>query len=409
MSRKDGKGKDASYINRLNKIEVLKLIRESEQLSRADIVKRLGLSAPTVTRIVDCLIKDKLVIMTGEGDSTGGRPPKLLRFDGTHDFVIGIDLGSTTIRASVSDLEGNFITEIEMPTCLDGGFEKVCSQLLQVIRKLILRSKLDERQILGVGLAIPGLVNSDTGIIAYSPVFNWKNVNLKDELSNHIAIPIFYDNVALVTALGELVHGVGKEHKNFICVNAGYAIGAGIIINGLPFYGNHGYAGEFGHLIVDSKSSYVGKGGLRGSLESLASGYGIAENAKRSIDSHKNSKILSKVNGNIEEITAKIVIDCAKEGDKLANEVLDKAMECWGIGLDALIKLFDPEAIVMSGGLIKSGEIFFDKLKESILINEFKQLKNEVKLLPSCFGEDATLTGALSLVISKVLQFEVKS
>lgn len=124
MNARDGKGKDASYINRLNKIEVLKLIRESEQLSRADIVKRMGLSAPTVTRIVDCLIKDKLVIMTGEGDSTGGRPPKLLQFDGSHDFVIGIDLGSTTIRAAVSDLEGNFITEIEMPTDLEGGFEK---------------------------------------------------------------------------------------------------------------------------------------------------------------------------------------------------------------------------------------------------------------------------------------------
>lgn len=98
-------------------------------------------------------------------------------------------------------------------------------------------------------------------MIAYSPVFNWRNVNLRDELSRHIALPIFYDNVALVTALGELVHGVGKEYKNFICVNAGYGIGAGIIINGVPFYGNHGFAGEFGHLIVDSKNSYVGKGG----------------------------------------------------------------------------------------------------------------------------------------------------
>lgn len=408
MNAGDGKGKDASYINRLNKIEVLKLIRESEQLSRADIVKRMGLSAPTVTRIVDCLIKDKLVIMTGEGDSTGGRPPKLLQFDGSHDFVIGIDLGSTTIRAAVSDLEGNFITEIEMPTCLEGGFEKVCSQLVQVIRKLIHRSKLDEGQILGIGLAVAGLVNFENGMIAYSPVFNWRNVNLRAELSRHIALPVFYDNVSLVTALGELVHGVGKEYKNFICVNAGYGIGAGIIINGVPFYGNHGFAGEFGHLIVDSKNSYVGKGGLRGSLESLASGYGIAENAKRNIGAHKNSKILSKVNGNLEEITAKIVVDCAREKDELASEILDKAMDCWGIGLDALIKLFDPEAIVISGGLTKSGEIFFEKIRENILINEFKQLKNEVKILPSSFGDDATLIGALSLVISKVLQFEAK-
>lgn len=150
------------------------------------------------------------------------------------------------------------------------------------------------------------------------------------------------------------------------------------------------------------------RGGLRGSLESLASGYGIAENAKRNIGALKNSKISNKVNGNLEEITAKIVVDCAREKDELASEILDKAMDCWGIGLDALIKLFDPEAIIISGGLTKSGEIFFEKIRENILINEFKQLKNEVKILPSSFGDDATLIGALSLVISKVLQFEAK-
>ncbi|PCJ96313.1 MAG: hypothetical protein COA50_07665 [Flavobacteriaceae bacterium] len=408
MLGNDFKGRDASYVSRLNKIEVLKLIRESEQISRADIVKRMGLSAPTVTRIVEGLIGDKLVVMTGKGDSTGGRRPKLLRFDGTNDYVIGIDLGSTSIRAAISDLEGNFITEIEMPTDLESGFEKVCLQVAQVIGKLINRFKLDEGKILGVGLAVAGLIKFENGLIEYSPVFDWRNVNLRTELSRHIALPIFYDNVTRVTALGELVHGVGKEHRNFICVNAGYGIGAGIIINGAPFYGSHGFSGEFGHLIVDNKNEYIGKGGLRGSLESLASGYGIAETAKRRVSVHESSKILDKVKGKLEEITAKTVVDCAKEKDSLAIEIFNEAMDYWGIGLDALIKLFDPEVIVISGGLINSGEIFFERLRENILKNDFKQVKNEVQILPSSFGDDATLTGALSLVISKVLQFETK-
>ena len=404
---KNNKGKDASYVNRLNKIEVLKLIRESEQISRADIVKRIELSAPTVTRIVEGLINDNLAIMVGEGNSTGGRPPKLIKFDGSHDYVIGIDLGSTSIRGAISDLEGKFITEIETPTDLDGGFEKICTKVIQLIEKLIVRSKLNEDKILGVGLAIAGLIKVESGIVEFSPVFNWRKVNLKKELGKHIRFPIFYDNVTRVTALGELVHGIGNKHMNFICVNAGYGIGAGIIINGKPFYGSRGFAGELGHLVVDGKSEYVGKGSIRGSFESLASGYGIAEAAKRKLRNRaNNSEMVENVNGDLEMITAKIVFDCAKNGDSLALEIFDETMGYWGIGLDALIKLFNPEVIVVAGGLIRSGDIFFERLRESVSKNRLKQVEDDVPILPSSFGSDATLTGALSLVISKVLQFE---
>ena len=115
--------KNISYINRLNKIKVLQLIRESDQISRADIVKQTKLSAPTVTRIVDSLINDGLVVITGEGGSTDGRRPILLKFNGTDNFVIGVDLGSISIRVALSDLNGTFISEIESTTDLEGGFE----------------------------------------------------------------------------------------------------------------------------------------------------------------------------------------------------------------------------------------------------------------------------------------------
>ena len=407
MMSKKNKGKDASYVNRLNKIEVLKLIRESEEISRADIVKRIELSAPTVTRIVEGLINDNLAVMVGEGNSTGGRPPKLIKFDGSQDYVVGIDLGSTSIRGAISDLKGKFITEIETPTDLEGGFEKICLQVIRLIEKLILRSEIIEDKILGIGLAIAGLIKVESGMVEFSPVFNWRRVNLKEELGKHTKLPIFYDNVTRVTALGELIHGIGKKHMNFICVNAGYGIGAGIILNGKPFYGSRGFAGELGHLIVDGKSDYVGKGSIRGSFESLASGYGIAEAAKRKLRNHETgSKIVDKVDGDLEKITAKTVIDCAKNGDALAMEIFDEAMAYWGIGLDTMIKLFNPEVIVIAGGLIKSGDIFFDSLKENVSKNRLKQVEDDVPILPSSFGSDATLTGALSLVSSKVLQFE---
>lgn len=399
--------KDVSYISKLNKINVLNLIRNSVGITRVDIVKKTKLSAPTVTRIVDSLIEDNLVKMTGEGDSTGGRPPKLLKFTGSYNYVVGVDLGSTSIRVGISDLEGKIITEIETPTDLEGGFEKIVKQVGKLIKKVIDRSKLNDRKILGVGVAVAGLINKNNGLIVYSPNFNWRNVNLETELSKHTDLPIFHDNVSRVTALGELIHGAGKKYKNFVSVNVGYGIGAGIIIDGQRYFGSQGFTGELGHIVLDRGSEYVGKDGIRGGLEALSSGYGIAEIARTRIaKGEKDSLIFKMAGGKLEDITARQVIDAAKSGDRLATEIFDNAMYYLAMGLDILIKLFNPEAIVLSGGLTRSGDIFFDKLNENLDASHMLPAAKEVPILPSSFKDDATLIGAFSLVISKILTFD---
>ena len=405
MNKQHRQKKDASYLNKLNKIEVLGLIRKLGETSRADIVKKTKLSAPTVTRIVDSLISSNLVSMVGKGDSTGGRPPKVIKFDGSHNYVIGIDLGATNIRAGLSDLEGLFINEIQTSTDIYGGIDKICEQIGELSEKLIIRSKIDKQKVLGIGLAVAGLINSENGIIEYSPLFNWSKVDLREELSKHISFPIYYDNVSRVTAFGELLNGVGKKYRDFICVNVAYGIGAGIIIGGKPFYGSQGFAGELGHVVVDQNSSYTGKDGIRGCLEALSSGYGIAEITKYRLSNDKNSK---SVLNEIENITAKIVVDAAKAGDELAIEIFNDAMQHLGVAIDMLIKLFDPKVIVFSGGLTKSGDIFFEKLSHAVMKNKLVALEsdNETKLLPSSFREDAALIGAISLIISRILQFE---
>lgn len=400
--------KDASYINKLNKITVLSLIRGASMISRADIVKQTDLSAPTVTRIVESLIEDKLVSIVGEGNSTGGRPPKLIKFTGDYNYVIGVDLGATTIRAGISDLDGKIVTEIETPTHLKGGFEKIVAQVGELIPKLILRSRLNKEKILGVGIAVAGLINNENGVIEYSPMFNWRNVDLESELKKYLNLPIYYDNVSRVTALGELVYGIGDKYDNFISVNAGFGIGAGIIINGRRYFGSKGFTGELGHIVLDRNSEYVGKDGVKGCLEALSSGYGIAEIAKSRINEKDGKMLLDSINGSAENVTAKDVIDLAKTGDKFSTELFDDAMGYMAMGVDVLIKLFNPDAIVFNGGLTKSGEIFFEKLNEHLGRIRILPKEGRVELLPSSFGEDATLMGAYSLVISKILVFENK-
>lgn len=397
-----------SYINRLNKIKILQLIRESDQVSRADIVKQTKLSAPTVTRIVDSLINDGLVVITGEGGSTGGRPPLLLRFDGTHNFVIGVDLGSTSIRVALSDLNGTFISEIESTTNLEGGFEVIIKQSVDLIKKLINRSKKPTSKILGIGMAVAGLIDVRKGKVEYSPVFNWRNVHLQEDFKKLIDIPLIFDNVSRVTALGELYYGIGKKYKNFICINLGYGIGAGIIINGEPFYGSKGFTGELGHIILERDSEYIGKDGIRGCLEALSSGYGIVEIAKQQLSAGKKSS-LSSFTSSADNFTAEHVFDAAGKGDRLSIEIIENSLSYLGQGIDLLIKLFNPDAVVLSGGLTRNGDYLFKKVEEYTLKNMFSPLKEQVKILPSSFDEDATLMGAFSLVISKVLNFEIDS
>ena len=397
--------RDAKYINRLNRIEVLRLIRESDEISRAGIVKKTKLSAPTVTRIVDSLINDNLVSVVGQGDSTGGRPPKIITFKGDSNFVIGVDLGSTSIRAGISNLNGDFLTEIETPTDRAGGVERVISQCSDLINRLIERSKLDNNCILGLGIAVAGLINVKDGSVEYSPMFNWRNVDLLSEFRKYIDLPIFFDNVSRVTALGELLYGIGKEHKNFVSINVGYGIGAGIIINGVRYFGHQGFTGELGHIVVDSHSKFVGDDGIRGSLEALSSGSGIAAIAKSEVaDKGNGGAILEKAGGDIQKITAKNVFDAALEGDELATQIIDDAMHFLAVGLDSVIKLFNPSAIVLSGGLTRNGDIFFEKLTDNLQTIGLIPSKERLALHASSFKEDATLMGAFSLVISEILE-----
>ena len=254
-------------------------------------------------------------------------------------------------------------------------------------------------------MAVAGLIKGESGIITYSPMFKWNEVDLNEELRKHTDLPIFYDNVSRITALGELLYGIGREHKNFINVNAGYGIGAGVIIDGYRYFGSKGYTGELGHIVVDRNSDYVGKDGIRGCLEALSSGSGIAEIAKIRLKNEKlDSLILIETTGNINSVTAKNVFDAAKKGDPLAIEIIDDAMYYLAVGIDSLIKLFNPSAIVINGGLTNNGKFFFDKLNENLQSISLIPTEKRLAIHPSSFKGDATLMGAFSLVISKVLQ-----
>jgi len=398
---------NSKYVNKLNKIKILKLIREHENISRADLSKTSGISAPTVTRIVDSLINEKrLVREIGEGVSKGGRKPTLLEFAGQDNFVIGIDLGTTHIYGVLSNLNAEIIAEITCPTHVHKGFSEIMAKTSEIINRLLDNPKIQRKKIFGVGLAVAGLINQKKNIVEYSPDFRWTKVNILEELQKNCSLPIIFDNVTRVMALGELWYGIGSKVKNFIMVNVGYGIGAGIIMNGKPFYGPHGIAAEFGHVTIDKDSKVQCECGNYGCLEALASGRSIALCAKRRLENGEESALERMSEGNFTRITAKMVFDAARNGDKLAMEISDTAIEYLGIGIAGLVNLFSPEAILLGGGVSQSGSFLFEKVNKIVRERSLSVIVRDIEIKPATLGKRAAVKGAIALILSKVLNLK---
>jgi len=388
---------------RANKIKVLRLIRDEREITRSEIIKISGLSAPTVTRIVESLVQMQLIQSDGTGESIGGRRPQIIRFSAKKNFVIGIDIGGTFIRSALSNLDGDFIYEIQVPTNIKSGFEGVMDQVGELINKLTNRAKQNKLELWGVGVAICGMVNKNTNLVEYSPIFNWRNVDVKQALSKYTSLDVVLGNVVQLFALGELLYGIGKSYNNFICLNLGYGIGSGIIADGKLFDGADGIAGEVGHIVVDGKSKRKGMEGVTGTLEALASGYGIADIAQE-LSRENVSSSLNNLDASV--IDAKSVFEAARNNDELANEVLDDVANYLSISIDTLIKLFNTECIVLSGGLIENEDIVFNKISDKMKNYSMKALSRSVPIVQSSFGENAALMGAFSLILEKILNLE---
>jgi glucokinase-like ROK family protein len=393
----------AKYINRLNKVKILKIVRTAETLSRADIAKTSGLSAPTVSRIIEDLLAEGLVREVGEGESQGGRPPTLLKFSDQRNFIIGLDLGTTNIYGVLSDFDAKIVAEVRTPTRIEEGFADVMTRTAGVIAELIAEPSVANKRIYGIGMAVAGLINRKRNIVEFSPDFHWHNVDVVEFLSRVHPYPIIIDNVTRVMALGEMWYGLGQKFKNLICVNVGYGIGAGIIINGKPLYGPLGLAGEFGHITLEKDSPLQCECGNFGCLEALASGNAIAKAACHRLLAGDRSLLLELCEGDPKKVTAEIVADAAKKGDTLAWDIFDRAVEYLGIGIAGLVNLFSPEAVVIGGGVAQAGDILFEKVRKTINARSLNKISSEMLLKPATFGMKAAVMGAVSLVLSEVI------
>ncbi len=316
-------------------------------------------------------------------------------------YIVGIDLGGTKISGAVSDKDGKLLYMKTIDTLASEGSVNVIGRITWLINHVLSELNISNEDVFGVGIASPGPLNSDEGIIIETPNLPFKNFPLKKAVESATGIKTFIDNDANAAALGEFLFGAGKEAENLIYITVSTGVGGGIIINKKLYRGKSGNAGEIGHMTVEPNGPRCNCGNY-GCLEVMSSGTAIARIAKERLNHTENIKNVESLLSTFENITPKEVFECASKGDKLALEVVDYTSNYLGIGIASLINIFDPEMIIIGGGVSKVGDMLFDRLKKVALERSFEVMSNTVKIVPASLGTDAGLIGALAIVSSKI-------
>ncbi|MGB4588439.1 MAG: ROK family protein [Clostridiaceae bacterium] len=309
-------------------------------------------------------------------------------------YVIGVDLGGTKITTAISDLTGDIIEKTTLATGSALGEEVVLSRIFDSISMVLEASKISEQDVRAIGIGSPGPLDSEKGIIITTPNLPFKNYNLVKPIEEKFGIKTYLDNDANAAAIGEYTFGAGKGTKNLIYITVSTGVGGGAILNGRPYRGNTSNALEVGHMTIEPFSKHQCNCGKYGDVESLASGTAIAKRAKEAVEEGRETSLKD-----IENITSYEVHQAYLEGDQVAIEILDTALEYMGIAIANLILNFDPEMIVIGGGVTKIGELFFDKVRESAKKRSFDFMFNSTKIVPSKLGQESGVIGALALAM----------
>lgn len=395
---------DKFAMAQMNRSMVFDLIRRKGPISRAEIARTIGLSIPTVMKITEEFSYKQFVQDVGKGESSGGKRPELLELVPDSKYIIGVGVGRSKTNVLMMNLAGEvFIREI-METGGTAVPEVWISRLIQVIENVIRESGLSRKQILGMGIGMPGILDEKSGKVLFSPDFKWENVDMLTPIRERFKMDITIENANRALAMGEYYFGAGVDSRNFLVVNLGHGIGSAIMREGEFYRGSSGSSGEIGHIILEKNGPKCNCGNL-GCLEAIASGNAIARDAKIAVLEGNATKIMELVNEDINRIEAKTVFEAARLGDRLAIQITERAMQYIGIGLANYINLLDPDLIILFGGLTNAGDIFLKKVKEVLRERQMKFAGRQVKLVISQMGENGTAVGSASLVLKKFIKY----
>ena len=394
--------KDVNNENRqyAQKRTIVALLNKSESpLTIPGICKKVKLSIPTGTKLINELIEDKIIVELGKKETDNGRRPSLYKVDSNYAYSIGLVVLLKGLSFSIFNLgmdevykceDESFILE-NTPECLD--------KVIGFIQESITQSGINSNKILGLGIGITGRVNSRTGN-SYN-YFNFLEESLTSYLSDRLACTVYIDNDTHVMGLAEQVFGKAKNVKNAFVVNLSRGLGLAIIFNGEIVLGEQGFAGEFGHIQF-AESDKLCLCGKRGCLGTEVSGHALEQNFQEQIKAGETSLLLNSKE--LSTIQYEDILNAAWEGDALSISLIHNMGFLIGKALGNMINLLNPGAIIVGGKFVSAREVLTDSIKSGMTHTALSLPLRSCDLIFSSIGADAAIKGAGALVLRR-LQF----
>lgn len=339
-------------MRRLNVARVFESVRVNSPITRQQIGENSGLSKPTVNEALDILLKEKLIYL-GETkvESIGGKPgPKAQQifYNNSRLKIIGIDIGGSRIRALLSDLDGNIIASSREQTPRTGGRKEILKKVQEITLKLLDDNRLKITDIGAIVVGTPGTIHPVTGEVrvAYN-LPEWNNFPLAKELSKLLKTEVFVENEAHLAIYGEHWKGGAINLNNAAAMSIGVGIGLGLLIDGQVYRGFNGIAGEVGNLPLQMPNSVQAE--TNANFEYQASAAGLERNFQALKSKPEAKEIIALANG--EEVSAKLIYQCASTGNKLAIKLVDQQLELLSRGIASVCCITNPEVFILQGGL----------------------------------------------------------
>jgi glucokinase len=322
-------------------------------------------------------------------------------------YIVGVDLGGTNIVAGALPEDGS--RQIAMrsePTRAEQGADAVVERIARIIDAVIAETIAEtgarRDAFIGVGIGSPGPLDREKGIVIVTPNLGWRNFPLRDRVSAAVGIPASLDNDANCATLGEWWCGAAKGGRNVVGMTIGTGIGGGLILDGQLYHGASDVAGEIGHTTIDSTGRRC-KCGNYGCLEAYASGPAIADRAREALGGGEESILSQLVDGKLELITAQTVYDASGQGDDVARHVVRETAALLGAGVANLLNIFNPDVVVIAGGVTQAGDALFEPLRAEVRRRAFRPAVEACRIVPGSLPGSAGVVGAVATFKAQML------
>jgi predicted NBD/HSP70 family sugar kinase len=393
---------DQAFVRELNLSLVLRKIHNEAPVSRAQLATETGLNKSTISSLVEELLTLGLVHETGQNSAGAGRPATLLEINPRVGGIIGVELGVDYVAVALTDFLGRILWRKK--SSADPEFEKTLAETFDLVQDALDASRGLGLSLLGLGLATPGTVDLGEGVLVFAPNLHWHNVPLRKLFSERTRLRVFVENDSNSAAVAEHLFGVARRSTDYIFVFAGVGIGGGFFLNGALYRGKNGYAGEIGHSPIMAEPSQTPcHCGNRGCWETYANQNSIIQRVQSRLEVKRSSIIPNLMVEQGAPLSIPLIKQAADAGDIEAIDSFSEAGLAMGQGLSTLINFLNPEKVIIGGPLSLAAPYMLPAVVEAVNRHCLPEIAQKVSVELSQFGPDASLIGAVAIVVDDVM------